>query len=680
MKHKDCQFTTKKRRGLSTIVGGLIFVMLMVATFSVLSIALTTQTEIVETSRAVAATELKQQQEKFVFNAAQQLPGGFLEVELTNQGQNVAEMFTMIMTNKTDSGEPTQTIRIPSATSFLLPGDNIPTNVVSSLDLRMADPGAGNRDDYVFKVISSLGTIKKISLSCDGDTGLCGTITPPAVGPVCLSAQLFLDGPTGINTKTSTVIMFVQNCGIVPLEDVRPVDPCPSAVFPSIPTFTSHQGFTGCGLTPPTDALCGSGPAPGNNDDLGVCLGPGQSVLFKWDGVVEGDVDDEFFFCNQVTGEEYDDTVVPPSPVFPGACDELTIIDPNDCDGCGSGGPGGGDEHPLDEKFITRPELFLTIPSPFGLGGDGGGGDAPIIRGLWGANVVNPTDTTMLIHKITITAYPPASNDNNNIIKSKNTNPIECSPQDISPGTGTIPGTEIQEAGDWTCPGANTIMWRNYTSPITLLPKETFPFLVKLEGHSPMNTNFEAILVDSTVFTTSGSFGKGNYQSTAYSLGMLANVYETSDPLNPLDLTNIVSSRLNIDSGSVQKFHIVLAEQDVVASSYIKAGSKIIVNVPRAFTLVDVIEGETTGIIIAPLGVEPSVVIHPDLTTQIIATITDDIGDQITAEAVVLTFEATAPVVETKKLMVMYTLGNGEGPGGVSVGPLSEIILQVVPP
>ena len=92
MKSKDCQFIPKNRRGLSTIVGALLFVVLMVATFSVLGIALNSQTDIVQTSRDVTDLGLAQQQEKFVFNAAQQLPGNFLQVNLTNQGQNAAEM------------------------------------------------------------------------------------------------------------------------------------------------------------------------------------------------------------------------------------------------------------------------------------------------------------------------------------------------------------------------------------------------------------------------------------------------------------------------------------------------------------------------------------------------------------------------------------------------------------
>jgi len=690
MKFNNCQYTHKKRRGLSSVVGILLFVALMVPTFGVLGIVLNSQTDIVSTGREVADTGLKKHQEDLVFNTVLQLPTGFLQVNLTNQGQNAAEMLTIIMTNKSDVGYPTRTFEIPSDTSFLTPRVDKSTNIVSTLNLRLDTPGPGLREDYDFKVISSLGTIKKLSVTCD-DTGLCGPVFPPPTGPASLSAQLFLDGPTGINTKTSTVIMFVQNTGGAPLEDVYPVAACNSANFPSIsnapPVIPGRGNFTGCTLTPPPVAAgtCGS---PANNNGNGVCLLPGEAVLFKWDGVVEGDIDDVFTFCNQVRGEEYDNTAVGPSPSTP-TCDILTVIEPNDCGGCG---PGGGDDDPLEERFITRPELFLTIPSPFGEGDRGDDDPKPIIRALWGTNVVNPTLTPMLIHKITITAFPPASNDNFDVIKNGGNTGHLCYPQDISPGDGTVPAVgggnpaakRAEEAGFWSCPESNTIMWKNYDNPILLPPQSTFPFLVKLVGDSPVSKTAESVLVDSTVYTTSGSFGKGNYQTTTYDDGMLANIYETTDRLNPLDIDKISTSRTNIPSGSVQKFHIVLAESDVVASTHINATSKVIVNVPRAFTLVDTVMSETTGFVDIPNAnatlAEPSVTIHPDKTTQIIATIANDVGDQTSPEAIVLTFEATAPEVTTPKLMVMYTLANGMGTNGNSVGPLSEIILHVIPP
>ncbi len=669
---------SKKKRGLATIAGTLLFVVLVVSVFAVVGLSLNSQTDIVVTGSDVADNDLKKQQEDFDLVSIRQEAGGFLKIELINRGQNPAEMFSIVMTNVTDVGQPTKIIEIPSETSFLPVGDDAPTNIVETLNLKMDIPVAPPDETYKFKIFSTLSdsdNAKTAKIVCKQSTGDCAPAAP-STGTSGLTAQLFLDKPVGVNTKTSTVLLFVSNNGTDKLTNVRPLQG----------NTTSDNLCDDMWLANPTS------PAP-QIDDVNPCylgspapisLVPGQSALFKWDGTILGDVDDEVVFCNEASGDDQDG-----NPVFSGSvCDNLIVIDPNDCGFLDCSG-GFGDADILDERFITRPELFLTIPSPYGEGHNSTVvTPPPIMRALWGANVVNPTDTTMYIQKITITAFPPSSNDNTNIVKGSNANPLICNPQDISPGRGTVPSPLVDpdlkqkdEAGSWSCPGQNTIMWFNYTDPIVLPPQSTFPMLTQLQGHSPVSINVESVLVDSTVYTTSGSFGKGNYQSTTYDDGMLANIYGTSDWLDPLNIDKIITNRNNIPSGSVQKFHIVLAERDLDEYSYINATTTIVVNVPRAFTNVNVIESETTSnIITAPVGVEPSVVIHIDGTTQIIATINEDIGDQITPEAAVLTFEATAPVVASDKLMVMYTLANGPGSNNNSVGPLSEIVLHVAPP
>jgi hypothetical protein len=655
---KNC--VSQKRRGLSSIVGALLFVVLMVATFAVLGVALDSQTDIVDTSRMVTDTGLKKQQERFAINSIIQTSGDNLEINVTNTGQNPTEIFTLVMTNSSDltNNYPTKTIDIPSDTSFIPPNSNNPTNIVKTLNLKLNDNP--QKELYQFKVISSLGTIEKLFVECQN--GNCG-LGESGGGPSGLFAQFLMDGPNGVNTKNSTAVMFVTNTGQVKLTDVAPVTPCDNmwTVQPS----TTGRDFNSCQLKPLSIST----------------LEVGQTAIFKWDGQIIGEIDDEFQFCNQARGFDPDSLAV----TSPGLeCDELTVIDPNDCGDCGP----GGEDDPLDDRFITRPELFLIIPSPFGNPGSGPGGpDPPIGRALWGANVVNPTDTTMFIHKITITAFAPASNDNIDVFKTAPSDELACNPQDISPGNGTVPwgGPANQrpegEAGFWSCPGSNTLMWKNYANPITLPPQSSFPFLAKLESSINEPNTVESVLVDSTVFTTSGSFGKGNYQTTYFTDGMYANVYGTSDWEDPLNIDKISNSRLNIPSGSEETFHIALSEFDYNVNTFINDTSKIVINVPRDFINVEIIEDETFGVI-EITNVEPSVVVHPDNTSQIIATLSPStrVGDTATPEAVVVTFNATAPIVTQDKLMVMYTLANGEGTGNSSVGPLAEIILHVLPP
>ena len=674
-----------KRRGLSSVVGALLFVVLMVSTFSVLGVALNSQTDIVSTGRDMAAKDLEKQQEAFQFVKIQQDIGEDLKVNLINQGQNTAEMFTMIMTNKSHTGEPTRTFEIPSETSFLPAGANSPTNIVETLDLKMDLPTPGP-DFYDFKVISSLGTVKTLSVECD-QFGFCGTVTPPAPpGTPGLSAQIFMDGPA-INGKTSTIFMFVQNTGSVPLEDVHPVDEvCLIGTFPIIPT----QGgpvqpglgdFTNCISTPSYDGTCGSGLTGlgGKNDGDGICLVPGQTILFKWDGTVEGDVGDIFEFCNQVQGQEYDDT--PVGPTTPPTCDRMEVINPNDCGGavCESGGP-GDDGIILIDDLLIKPSIFMTIPSPFGNADDGDG------KGLWGVNVANPTDRDMSISKVTIVAYPPGGNAADIVFSGTKNGPNQCLEEDILPLVGPSPG------GYWDCPRDNSVMWQNFTSPISLPANSTKSFMLKAQPGEIFgsNTNLDALIVQANVYSTFGSFGKSGYQSTMYeSDAPIVNVYLT----DAVDLrTGFIANLNDIGNYTSTTFNAVLADLDDNEFTYINIGAQFIINVPREWTFENFISCEgfedvgTPGICDGPN--EPSVTVHSDGSTQIIGTSINKIGDGTTpgvtdpSEARKISFKVTSAPVKVPRLYVMYILADGvvsTPDGDRTIGPLSEIVLNVDP-
>ena len=432
MKSKDFQFTTKKRRGLSSVVGALIFVVLMVATFAVLGVALDSQTLIVDTSRTVADTGLKKQQENFIVTSALQPPLEPLQIKATNLGQNSAEIFTLIITNSSDitNGYPVKTYEIPSDTSFLPPSPDIETDIVNTLNLTLAITPDGIPETYDLKMISSLGTIKRLQIVCNNT--FCGASGGTGTGDIV--AQMFLDGPTGVNTKTTTVIMFVTNTGELPLTGVAPDLGNP---------------------TPDCDDMWQPGPAgadvsPCDLDALSpVDLAPSQTWMFKWDGQISGAVDDVFLFCNSATGTLPDFTTVNTGL----ECDDLTVIDPNDCGGCDEGGEAADNVVIIDDLLI-RPSIFLTIPSPFGISDDKND------VGVWGVNVANPTNSTMSISKVTITAFAPGANDNNKIFDETSTaNHTNVSP----PGPGLLGSWFVGETGQ-----TNVAVWKNFTNPIIL--------------------------------------------------------------------------------------------------------------------------------------------------------------------------------------------------------------------
>jgi len=116
-------------------------------------------------------------------------------------------------------------------------------------------------------------------------------------------------------------------------------------------------------------------------------------------------------------------------------------------------------------------------------------------------------------------------------------------------------------------------------------------------------------------------------------------------------------------------FYATIADFDEESIYEIDSGSRIIINVPRDWSDVS-------------YPADPDFIIT-DLTflgqTQIIGELTVDIDD----DGKSLEFTATPPCVENPTMYVMYILADGtvseSGTQQVAVGPLAEIILQVIP-
>jgi hypothetical protein len=644
----------QRRRGLSSIVGALLFVVLMVAAFAVLGVALDSQTDIVDTGRIVADTGLKKQQENFAINTIVQLPGESLQVNVTNLGQNPTEIFTLVITNSSDitNDYPTHTVDIPSDTSFLPPNSGTPVDIVKTLNLEMKN--TPSQELYQFKIISSLGNIEKLFLVCQN--GTCGLGS--GGGSSGLFAQFLMDGPNAVNTKNSTGVMFVTNTGEVPLTDVAPITACSSM-------WTVSPDTTGRNVSP-----CVLEPATIPN------LAVGQTALFKWDGTMFGEIDDEFTFCNQATGTDPD-----LNPVNSGlVCDEITVIDPNDCGGCGP----GGQTIILIDDLLIRPSLFMIVPSPWGDAGSATDG-----KGVWGVNMVNPTEREMKVNKVTIVAYAPGGNAQDIII------PVGCTVEAIAPNDS-----------NWSCPKDNTVMWQDIQNPLTIPAYSSLEFLAKLEPGSPSGSdNIDALIVQANAQTTAGSFGKADYQSTMFQPDeVIANVYLTNQTQSRAN-DAIQSSRLGLTELVPEEFEVTLADMDFKDNTYIKSGARLIINIPREWTDVTITD-YTNFDNCDTCSPDDRILPFNDNSHQIIATTNVDIGgfdggkaneDTYTLDAVTLKFNATAPLNDDsgngsipERLYIMYVLADGETghctgtPVCVAdpnpIGPLNEIAIQVLQP
>ncbi len=638
MNFKDCQFSPKNRRGLSSVVGALFFVILMVSAFSMLGGVLQNQGDMGQTAKIVANADLKKQQEDFKINIYANPPNQLLSVDVENVGQNHVEIPTLIITNSTDAanGFPTKVYDIPSDTWFVAP--DYTQNIVSTtpITLKLAQ----NSEDievYHFKVISSIGTIKTTTVSCDNTR--CGQVGTGG----SLEATLFLNGPNGINNKTSTVVMFVSNTADVTLTDVQPTEGFTAPMCDDLWTFDNSSATEN--LFAEDVVSCDAFPSSS------ITLDPHTSTMFKWDATISGDVGSVFTFCGAVSGTHPDD-----GPITSGdpSCDSLTVIDPNDCGGCGT----TGTDFIIRDDLYGRPYLYLMFPNPMG--------DSLNDEGIWGVMVANPTDADIYVSKVIIVPNSPRATSSDKIFLEI------CEDKDTPEKPVTISPTTDK----WTCPDSNQLQWKDTSNPQLIKARSVFPFLVKI-GAGTLGGTGDAtnIPIEAVVFTTLGQYGKAGYATTVWhDFAAVPNVYLSRNPGSTID-SDIMGELRNIAMGSTITLNATIADMTVNTNYKINAGTKLIINIPADWTL---------DSIVSNVGFDDPVDTQtfPDGSSQITGTLTNDIDGNNDAKTIV--FKVTAPVFEEARLYVMHILADGTStgkstPSDLTAGPISETVLQICP-
>ncbi|MEX2193622.1 MAG: hypothetical protein WD717_09640 [Nitrosarchaeum sp.] len=582
-----CSFSPDSRRGISSVVGALIFTVLMIASFSAMSLALDSQTDIVNTQRVVAAVELQAQQEKFNIQVSTNV-NNILNVTIDNIGQNPVQISHLFITNKTMASQPVHDFFITSDDAYISPGHQ--SNVVSTQTLYITP------DIYDIKVISSLGTVKiaelnMISGSSDG-----------------LRAELITDPPDVIIGQNVTIAMIVTNTGSSTIENVIP------------------GSLT---VSPSSVIVASSSPIPAS-----VNLTPGESVLFSWDYIISGNSGSTITFSSYASGTDIETL----STVTSNVVSDASRIRPNI--------PEGTLPDIINDELFARPQLYLTIPSSNGNSGE---------KSLWGITIANPINVPMKVSKLSIVAFAPGSNNNDKVFASP------CgSAENISSGV----------SNNWSCPTQNVVMWKNTANPLVIPPNSTQSFLVKVPlGAIAGTTNLESVSVQANVFTTSGSFGKAGYQTTMVNTDAVIGSVYLSNVVDSRSNTDIASTRTQIIPGSTQTFNVVFADLDSKGSTFIAAGSKLIINVPKGWTDVQILSnpGFTDPVSKTTFG---------DGSTQIIGTTTSNLGVSAN-QADTIKFSAVAPIVSADRMYLMYILGEGQTETGFAIGPLSETVLQV---
>ncbi len=342
------------RRGISTIVGGVIFLVLLTSGFSAFYIALDVQKDTINTQRDISKNIVEKTLEQFAISAASNPVDNKLGIQVKNQGTNPVEITNIWIINKSSIETPPY-----NATSYDIDYEDafIPSGFSSAI--LENTPLYLIPNDYTIKVVSSLGSIKQTDLTVGG--------------PNNLLAELFTIPPDVRQGENVTVALRVTNVGDTQLVDVRP-HYIPPDVKPLVEISASQ--------------FVSTSPVP--------TLNPAESAIFTWHYKVKTDatVGIRVIFTSAANAT---DSATGFDILSNNATDAIFVRDPQG---------GSGEEIVIKDELFGKPAVFMLVPNTFGTNE---------AEGLWGVTVGNPTDALMEVTKVSITALYATANTNQEI-------------------------------------------------------------------------------------------------------------------------------------------------------------------------------------------------------------------------------------------------------------------------
>ena len=100
-----------KKRGISTIVGGIIFLILLTAGFSAFFVAMDVQSDTIDTQRIISDSIIDKTQEQFAIAVAtDETKNNPLGIHVKNQGPNPVEISNIWIINKSEANQPIKKI------------------------------------------------------------------------------------------------------------------------------------------------------------------------------------------------------------------------------------------------------------------------------------------------------------------------------------------------------------------------------------------------------------------------------------------------------------------------------------------------------------------------------------------------------------------------------------------
>lgn len=584
----------REKRALSTIIGALLFLVILVSAFGSMLTAMSFMTTFQEKSIEVSGQTSDQLSEKFGTRIRMDTDCE-LFVEVVNNSPTALEVTEFFLINTTDNDIK----RYDVSNAVIAPEARV--NVTHSSFLSLDGVAASQNitlaknKEYVAKVVTNLGTLKEKAFATGSSCG-----NSPLVGKLIAIPPEFASG------DKLTVAFVVVNAAEVDMRNVELANSGSISVNPA----TALESQT----------LITSAKEPN--------LTAGGTVVFMWEVILKGAIGQNMTLSTSAFNSFEDST----------GTQEVEVKITREYT-----------RQAVSQKLVAKPEVFLMVPGPFGENND---------KAVWGTIIANPTDVTFTVSRVTFVLATVGSESSQNIVDTA------CQDDGLEPNSG--------DDTRWSCPNENLIEWRDTTTPITVLARSVQPFLVKVKPGSSGtgNNDISAFLASVSVHTSFGQISRGDYASAMEGAlpGAIGQVFmtETSNDVTAADDANIIANyTFDVNPVTMATLNVTIADKDTSSSTYLNSGSKLIINVPAGFTV-----GQLTN---STKFSTVTMTIFDDESSQIVATLGQNLGDQTSAEAAVIKFQVTPPAVLEDRIYIMYTLADGVSSSGLTIGATAEV-------
>lgn len=203
-------FRTRKRRGLSSIIGTLFFIAIMLAAFTAMIAAFSYQNDLIDTQRTIADLEIAKSQESFIVKGELEVASvtcsptlpynGCLKVTVYNKGTNPVEVDQLWLIQK---AAPYDATPYNQGSSPPLMFQDLVVPISTSKDITSNSIEIDVNRLYSIKVVSKLGTIVTADVpdTCpgcqQGEEGLqCWDLNNNGVGDDPISPPIVINGVT----------------------------------------------------------------------------------------------------------------------------------------------------------------------------------------------------------------------------------------------------------------------------------------------------------------------------------------------------------------------------------------------------------------------------------------------------------------------------------------------------